>query len=329
MFDPESGSAPAIAGYGPAEVVPSGSPRRTDAAHAPCCARVPSPAPPCTTPRNRSRRAMGTHRSSPVPSAPGSGSRGAAPGRRAGRGAPAAGGVLPLLLLLCAVAPPACLAEDPKTTPGPRFAVVNQVGPRAAAGATRAREWSAQRRLGRASKLCGGSRRRRSSSPLRASTHSCLAPQPPGPLPPGGGGRGGARAAGADHRARGGLPPRKGALFKCLLLLGGGVRAASPCDWCRSTPTNPPVAPRPPCVPARPQSHTCNPPCLPQVVKSNWYGFLSWMGNMEGVVWKDVDDYDKVTMYDLVSQHDAPARLPRAGRWPSAVGGGRGQLQAL
>jgi hypothetical protein len=36
------------------------------------------------------------------------------------------------------------------------------------------------------------------------------------------------------------------------------------------------------------------------VVKNNWYGFLSWMGKMEGVIWKDVDDYDKVTTYDLV-----------------------------
>lgn len=47
-------------------------------------------------------------------------------------------------------------------------------------------------------------------------------------------------------------------------------------------------------------------PSAPQVVKNNWYGFLSWMGNMEGVIWKDVDEYDQVTTYDLVS-NDLPS----------------------
>lgn len=37
-----------------------------------------------------------------------------------------------------------------------------------------------------------------------------------------------------------------------------------------------------------------------QVVKNNWYGFLSWMGQLEGVIWKEVAEYDKTTTYDLV-----------------------------
>ena len=35
-------------------------------------------------------------------------------------------------------------------------------------------------------------------------------------------------------------------------------------------------------------------------MKQNWYGFLSWMGDMDGVRWRDVDEYDKATAYDLV-----------------------------
>jgi hypothetical protein len=38
----------------------------------------------------------------------------------------------------------------------------------------------------------------------------------------------------------------------------------------------------------------------PQVVKANWYGFLSWMGDMEDVRLIDSNNYDGVTHYDLV-----------------------------
>lgn len=56
----------------------------------------------------------------------------------------------------------------------------------------------------------------------------------------------------------------------------------------------------------------------PQVVKNNWYGFLSWIGKMDGVVWKDCEEYDGVTTYDLVS-----ARVTRGGGREGAAAGGR------
>ena len=42
-----------------------------------------------------------------------------------------------------------------------------------------------------------------------------------------------------------------------------------------------------------------SPPACPQVVRRNWYGFLSWVGRLGGVSWRDCDEYagDK---YDLV-----------------------------
>lgn len=50
-----------------------------------------------------------------------------------------------------------------------------------------------------------------------------------------------------------------------------------------------------------------------QVVQKNWYGFLSWMGNMEGVVFKDCSRYDGVTTYDLVSSSSVLQLGPMTG----------------
>jgi hypothetical protein len=37
-----------------------------------------------------------------------------------------------------------------------------------------------------------------------------------------------------------------------------------------------------------------------RVMKTDWYGFKSWMGKRQGVIWKDCKEYDGKTQYDLV-----------------------------
>ena len=37
-----------------------------------------------------------------------------------------------------------------------------------------------------------------------------------------------------------------------------------------------------------------------RVMKTDWYGFKSWMGKRPGVIWKDCKEYDGKTEYDLV-----------------------------
>lgn len=37
-----------------------------------------------------------------------------------------------------------------------------------------------------------------------------------------------------------------------------------------------------------------------KVVKTNWYGFFSWMGNNKSIRFKECKEYDGVTTYDLV-----------------------------
>eukprot|EP00879_Flechtneria_rotunda_P019704 GHRR01020705.1.p1 GENE.GHRR01020705.1~~GHRR01020705.1.p1 ORF type:complete len:222 (+),score=62.43 GHRR01020705.1:167-832(+) len=37
-----------------------------------------------------------------------------------------------------------------------------------------------------------------------------------------------------------------------------------------------------------------------KVLKTNWYGFTSWLGGREGFIWKECKEYDGATTYDLV-----------------------------
>jgi hypothetical protein len=37
-----------------------------------------------------------------------------------------------------------------------------------------------------------------------------------------------------------------------------------------------------------------------KVLKTNWYGFIDWLGGREGFVWKEGKEYDGKTEYDLV-----------------------------
>jgi hypothetical protein len=37
-----------------------------------------------------------------------------------------------------------------------------------------------------------------------------------------------------------------------------------------------------------------------KVMNTNWYGFKSWMGTQQGVIWKDCKDYDGKKQYDVV-----------------------------
>lgn len=37
-----------------------------------------------------------------------------------------------------------------------------------------------------------------------------------------------------------------------------------------------------------------------KVMKTNWYGFRSWLGDKEGFIWKDCKEYDGTTTYDFV-----------------------------
>ncbi len=60
-------------------------------------------------------------------------------------------------------------------------------------------------------------------------------------------------------------------------------------------PNRPPDRPTPTA-----SNRPTNRPANRQVVKNNWYGFLSWMGDMEGLILMDSNNYDKVTTYDLV-----------------------------
>lgn len=31
---------------------------------------------------------------------------------------------------------------------------------------------------------------------------------------------------------------------------------------------------------------------MPQVLRSNWFGFMDWLGGEEGFVWRELEDYD-------------------------------------
>jgi len=57
---------------------------------------------------------------------------------------------------------------------------------------------------------------------------------------------------------------------------------------------------KPPCSPTPTQPNQPQSDPHHQVVKNNWYGFLSWMDKMEGVKMMDSNDYDGVSTYDLV-----------------------------
>jgi hypothetical protein len=37
-----------------------------------------------------------------------------------------------------------------------------------------------------------------------------------------------------------------------------------------------------------------------KVLKTNWYGFINWLGGKEGFIWKEGKEYDGKTAYDLV-----------------------------
>lgn len=37
-----------------------------------------------------------------------------------------------------------------------------------------------------------------------------------------------------------------------------------------------------------------------KVLKTNWYGFINWLGGREGFIWKEGKEYDGKTQYDLV-----------------------------
>lgn len=37
-----------------------------------------------------------------------------------------------------------------------------------------------------------------------------------------------------------------------------------------------------------------------KVLKTNWYGFINWLGGREGFIWKEGKEYDGKTTYDLV-----------------------------
>lgn len=37
-----------------------------------------------------------------------------------------------------------------------------------------------------------------------------------------------------------------------------------------------------------------------KVLKTNWYGFVNWLGGREGFIWKEGKEYDGKTTYDLV-----------------------------